>query len=291
MQRFQVAIITPFKIDGTIDYDYFGLFLPLLEKNNVDTVIAFATNGEGPSLSLQEVEKALRAVLDSSGNMEVFMGVFQTNIPEVKEYIKIATNYSISGVLLVPPFYFKTLDDDGLFNYFSKILEASSLPIVLYNIPKYTGIPLSQTLIGQLTNYSQLIGIKDSSGDIGQTKRYLHAFPQLKIYSGSDALIYDSLQIGCHGVITALANAFPQAFHELIQLTSNKSLDKAKELQNWITTIRSITKQYPQIASIKYCMEKYLKLPPTFVRPPLINLNQQQKKKMIYSLDRIIMKS
>lgn len=287
-RKFSVAIITPFKKDRTIDYEYFSFFLPLLENNGVNAIIAFGTNGEGPSVSLPETEKALQGILDHSGKMEVFTGIFRNNISEALDFIKTVENYSITGILLTPPFYFKNLKDEGLVEYFTKILEDTSLSTILYNIPKYTGVSLTQTLIEKLTDFSQIIGIKDSSGNIEQTKLFIRNFPKLEIYSGSDALVYESLQLGCKGVITALANTFPRVFSELVYYSSNESYEKAKMLQNWITTVRSITKQYPQISSIKICMEKYLELPRTYVRPPLVNLTEQEKNQMYHSLDKIV---
>jgi 4-hydroxy-tetrahydrodipicolinate synthase len=286
--KYQIAIITPFKSNGEVDFEYFEHFLPLLEKNHAETIVAFGTNGEGPSMSVLETEKALKAILDFSGRMEVFLGVFRTNIPETIELIKLAEEYSISGVLLAPPFYYKNLKEEGLFQYYDKILNEFSLPVILYNIPKYTGISFTNNLIKKLSEFSQIIGIKDSSGDIEQTRQYIQNFPNFKIYSGSDALIHESLQLGCQGVITALSNAFPGIVNEIICLSCTKLLKEAEKLQNWLLIVRKITKQFPQVASIKICIEKYLGLPPTYVRPPLVNLNELQKFEMLQSLDKVV---
>ena len=285
-----VAVITPFTISGDINHEYFRSFIPLLIKKNVETIIIFGTTGEGPSVTITEIEQVIRVVSEFQRKIRIILGIFRTNEREALNFLNLAKEYQIDGVLLLPPFYFKNLSDDGLFNYFSRVLNKFSLPVILYNIPKYTGVSLNLNLIRKLSEFSQLFGIKDTSGDITQTRRFIQEFPDLKIYSGNDALIYKSLLAGSHGVITALSNAFPNIVHEIIETTSNNQLLKAESLQTKLSKIRSETKRFPQIANIKTCVERYLNLPPIYVRPPLINLNEEQKKEMLLSINNILMK-
>ncbi|MFX1286666.1 MAG: dihydrodipicolinate synthase family protein [Promethearchaeota archaeon] len=285
-----VAVLTPFTINGDIDYGYIRSFIPLLIKGNVETIIICGTTGEGPSVTIAETEQVIQVVSEFQRKIRIILGIFRMNVPEVLNFLNLGEEYQIDGVLLLPPFYFKNLSDDGLFNYFSKVMNKFSIPVILYNIPKYTGVSLSLNLIRKLSEFSQLFGIKDSSGDITQTRQFIQEFRDIKIYSGNDALIHKSLLAGSHGVITALSNAFPNIVHEIIETTSNNQLLKAESLQTKLSKIRSETKKYPQIANIKTCVERYLNLPPMYVRPPLINLNEEQKKKMVLSINNILMK-
>ncbi len=285
-----VASITPFKMDGKVNEQYFKAFLPVLEENHVDSIVVFGTNGEGPSLELNEIIRSLDVILENQGNMKVIVGILRTNIKETQRILSFAEEIGASGALIAPPFYFKNLESDGLYKYFSLVVKNCDLPILLYNVPKYTQVLLDINLVRKLQEFSQIVGVKDSSGDINQTKKFIQNFPELIVYCGNDSLIKKALQAGCHGVVTALGNTFPQMISNIIQSLKENNNEEANKEQEKVNEIRTIVKSFPQISGIKWCIHRYLGLPITYVKPPLLNLTEYQQEDMFKLLDGLVNK-
>ncbi|MHA2246130.1 MAG: dihydrodipicolinate synthase family protein [Candidatus Hodarchaeales archaeon] len=285
-----VASITPFKMDGKVDGEYFKAFLPILEENHVDSIVVFGTNGEGPSLEVNEIIRSLDVIQENQGSMKVIVGVLKTNIKETQKILNFAEEIGASGALIAPPFYFKNLESEGLYQYFNLVIKNCDLPILLYNVPKYTQVSIDINLVNKLKDFSQIVGVKDSSGDINQTKKFIHNFPELMVYCGSDSLINETLQAGCHGVVTALGNPFPQMINKIIQSLKENNYEKASREQKKVNEIRTIVKSFPQISGIKWCIHHYLGLPITYVKPPLFNLTENQQDDMFKLLDGLVSK-
>ena len=279
MIRIFTAIITPFDAQGEIDYNNLEDLITWQAESKIDGLVVCGTNGEFPSLSFEEVSKILKFTLDKKpGQLEIVAGIGRPSLKETVALCKFIEGLA-DYALVVPPYYFKELDPTGIYNFFRQLLEESGLPIILYNIPKYTGVEITPQLINKLKNYEKLVGVKDSSGSIETTENFLDKCPNLSVYAGSDALIYTSFEKGAAGAISSISNIFPQEVLEIKNqfLGGNNAL--AKAAQEKILKIRGIIKQYPNRAAVKYALS-LRGFTRSSVRPPLINLTEKQENNL-----------
>jgi 4-hydroxy-tetrahydrodipicolinate synthase len=275
MIRIFTAIITPFDALGEIDYNYLEKLITRQAKAKIDGLVVCGTNGEFPSLSFEEVKALLQFALDKKpGQLEIVAGIGRASLKETIALYKFVEGLA-DYALVVPPYYFKEIDPAGIYNYFKQLLEETGIPIILYNIPKYTGVEISPQLINKLKNYEKLVGVKDSSGRIETAEEFLSKCPNLSVYAGSDALIYTSFEKGAAGAISSISNIFPQDVLEIKNqfLAGNKAV--AKAAQEKVLKIRGILKLFPNRAAVKYALS-LMGFSRSSVRPPLSNLTEKQ---------------
>ncbi|NVM28963.1 MAG: 4-hydroxy-tetrahydrodipicolinate synthase [Candidatus Helarchaeota archaeon] len=277
MPQVYTAIITPFQADGEIDYDLMGELMAWQWQSGMDGLVVCGTNGEFASLSFEEVKSLLKYALDrKKGDVEIIAGTGRASLKETIALCNFIEG-SADKALVVPPFYFKELDPSGLYNYFERLLKATRIPIILYNIPKYTGVSITSQLLKKLEVHKNLVGVKDSSGAIENSEYIIQNHPTLKLYAGSDALIYSSLEKGAEGAISAVATSFPKDVLEIKSEFLAGKKTAAQAAQEKVSKIRSIIKQFPNRAAIKSALS-LLGFPLSFVRPPLVNLTDEQQK-------------
>ena len=173
---------------------------------------------------------------------------------------------------MLPPFYYKPVDDDGLFAAYAEIIERvgnSSLKILLYHIPQNTGVPITLDLIDRLTQAypGTVVGIKDSAGDLGNMRAMVEGFPGFRVFSGSDAYLLDVLRIGGAGSITACNNI---AARQSAAVLKNWQKDDADTYQAALSAIRLATQKFPLVEALKEAMARRTGDPAwRAMRPPL----------------------
>jgi 4-hydroxy-tetrahydrodipicolinate synthase len=262
------ATVTPFVSSvGPVDYEWLPAHLRLLQAGGVDGIAPLGTTGEGPSLGLIERQRLLEMVLAHRGDMFVMAGTGCSALSETIALSNYALEQGADALLVLPPFFFKDLDDAGLYDYYRALCDAlpASARVVLYHIPKYSGVPISTNLVDQLleTNAQQLWGIKDSGGDAAHTA----------IYGGSDALVAQTLSDGGRGVISAIANLFPQMLRAVFEAHAHGDANAAQER---LGRVRTLLKGYQAQAAIKAALPWVSDLPPTAVRAPLVALTDDE---------------
>ncbi|MHA1321769.1 MAG: 4-hydroxy-tetrahydrodipicolinate synthase [Candidatus Helarchaeota archaeon] len=279
MPQVFTAITTPFQKDGEINYGELENLVGWQIQTGIDGVVICGTNGEFASLSFEEVKLILKRTLDM--NQEEVTMIAGTGRASLKETIELCkfVEESADMALIVPPFYFKNPDIRGLYNYFKRLLEKTQVPLLLYNIPKYTGIPISPELLSKLQKYENLVGVKDSSGNIATIENFIHQFPKLSIYAGSDALIFSSFEKGAKGCISAIATCFPEEVLDIKISHLAGQKQKARTAQEKVSEIRSIIKQFPNRGAIKTVLS-FRGFPLSYVRPPLLDLTEDQSKNL-----------
>ncbi|NVM53191.1 MAG: 4-hydroxy-tetrahydrodipicolinate synthase [Candidatus Helarchaeota archaeon] len=271
------AIITPFDTQREIDYNLLEDLITWQAQMKIDGLVVCGTNGEFASLSFEEVKSLLKFASDrKSESLEIIAGTGRASLKETIALCNFAEGLA-DKALVVPPYYFKELNPVGLYNYFKQLFEATRIPIILYNIPKYTGVSITPQLLTKLKAHENLVGVKDSSGKIENTEIFMKKFPNLALYAGSDALIYQSFEKGARGGISAVATAFPKDVLEIKEnfLAGKKAAVQAA--QEKVSKIRSILKQFSNRAAIKYALSLrgyHLSL----VRPPLMDLTDEQQQ-------------
>lgn len=240
----------------------------------------FGTNSEANSLSVAERLALLDEIAASDLETARMMpGTGACSIPEAVELTKKAVDIGCGGVLMLPPFYYKGVSDEGLFGYYSEVIErvgSANLRIYLYHIPQVAQVPISLDLIERLLKaYPEtVVGIKDSSGDWSNTQAMLERFDDFAVFAGSEAFLLKTMQAGGAGCISATANINPAAIHELY---ANWQTDGADQRQRNITAFREAIAQLPMIPALKATIaavsgdDDWAR-----VRPPLVALDGVQ---------------
>jgi len=206
--------------------------------------------------------------------MKVIAGVGRSSIKETIELARYSENLA-DAIMIIPPYYYKQVSLKGLYEYYTNVSNKIKIPYFIYNIPKYSGISITPELIEKLKGDKNLIGIKDSSGDINTTKEFIQKFPDLIIFGGSDALLLDYFKTGAYGAISALGNVFPSKVSALYSLFKNKKIKEVEKAQEEITKLRKIFKQVQSISAFKLFFQEF-GLVKSYVRPPLTNLKEEE---------------
>ena len=215
------ALITPFKgSDKSIDFEALEKLVEFQIENKVDFLLSLGTTAETATMSHEERHKVYHFVREKiNGRVPLMVGFGGYNTAEVVSHLKSADLNGVDGILSVVPYYNKPTQE-GLFQHFMAIAEASPVPIVLYNVPGRTGTNMeAETTLRLFEASDKFIGIKEASGDLEQIQKIIENASSDKIVlSGDDAVIYDVCQLGGKGVISVMANAFPK---ETVELTNH----------------------------------------------------------------------
>ena len=273
-------VITPFKDDFSPDAERLLNQCKWMISQQVGLAI-FGTNSEANSLSTEEKITLMDYLVDGGINPHHMMpGTGCCAITDSIKLTKHAVKLGVGGTLMLPPFYYKGVSDDGLYQSFSEIIQrvgSSDLRIYLYHIPPVSHIPLSLDLIERLIKQypDTIVGIKDSSGDWNNTKRMLDSgWDDFRVFVGAETFLLDNMRNGGAGCISATANVNPAAIHNLF---ANWQSDHAEKLQEDLDIVRNIFQSFPMIPALKGAAALYSEDPNWFkVRPPLTTLSDDQ---------------
>lgn len=275
------AIITPFDRHGDLKLECVPSLLEYQRRAGIDGVVVCGTNGEGTSLSINERKSLLETMLEHRGGLKVIAGTGAGNLPETLELTKHAAESGADAALVLPPFFLKKITDEGLANWFRSVLDSADLPVLLYNIPQMTSIPITDGVLERLDGHPKLAGLKDSTGDWNSFSHYAETYPQLQIFCGSDLIAGKAWSSGAAGSISGTANSFPElcgAIRDAFRTGKN-----VQEAQDRLTSVCRILLEYSFISNNKTVMASR-GLPETFVRAPLADMTQEQTSKMLEEL-------
>lgn len=283
-------VITPFGADLSPDEKRFVTHCRWLLDQDVGLAV-FGTNSEANSLAAGEKIHLLDALIEGGVPAARLMpGTGSCAMPDTVAQTRHATATGVKGVLMLPPFFYKGVSDEGLFRYFSEVIERvgdENLRIYLYHIPPVSQVPLSLALIERLLKAypKNVVGLKDSSGDWSNTQAVIEQFGPdgFEVYAGSEAFLLQTLRAGGAGCISATANVNPAA---IARLAKNWQASDADEQQAALVRTRKIFERFPVISALKAATarfsddEQWAKL-----RPPLVELNEQQRSELFALLD------
>src|SRR5262249_37142571 len=289
-------VVTPFKADLSPDRDRFISHCQWLLSQNCG-LAPFGPTSEANSMSAEERMKLLDAVVSGGIDPSRMMpGTGCCSITETVELTTHAVKHGCAGVLMLLPFYYKNVSEEGLYRYFSEVVRRVGdmrLKIYLYHIPPVAIVGITPKLVERLLKAcpSAIAGMKDSSGDWNNTKTFLDAFAKdgFDVFVGSESFLLANMRNGGAGTISATANVNPAAIHELYAAASAVSADLDLEaLQARLNVVREIfsNKKFPSmIAALKQAIAMYTSDPEwTRVRPPLIELTTEQAKLLVAEL-------
>lgn len=282
-------VVTPFDSHLQPDTDRFVRHCQWLAARQVGLAI-FGTNSEAASLGLAERIALFEALIEQGVAPERMMpGTGSCSLADTVALTSLVVSHGCAGVLMLPPFYYKGVSDEGLYRYFSEVVErvgSTDLRIYLYHIPPVTQVPISLSLIERLLRqYPQTIaGVKDSSGDWGNTQAMLKAFqPEgFDVFVGNETLLLDNLRAGGPGCISATANVNPTAIHHLY---ANWRDPDADQQQCALNTVRAAFQKHPMIPAMKCAVAHWSGIESwAIVRPPLVALDDSASGQLITDL-------
>lgn len=272
-QGVYTALVTPITRTGEVDYDTFRVLIDWQSQHGVQGVVVGGTTGEGTSLSVDERERAIATVREHAGELKVIAGTGCANLPETIRLSRFAQREGCDAVLVLPPFYYKPVSEEGLIAYFMRLLDSVDVPTLLYNYPDLAGVSITPAVVEGLLDYPHLWGLKDSSGEWGTLLAFLLRLPRLQVFVGAESLLADGLAGGAAGCISGLANALPELLIALDLAVRRK--ENATALNERLAGVLEVVDSMPFIPAIKRICE-WRGLPKMWVRPPLCELTVQQ---------------
>ena len=234
-----IALVTPFKLNGEIDYDALEKLIEYQLENGADFFTILATTGECPCLSAEEKEKLTETIISIvSGRAPILKYCGGNNTAAVVEEIKQTNWKGIDGILSICPYYNKP-SQEGLYQHFKAIAETSSLPIVLYNVPGRTGVNMkAETTVRIANDFPNIVAIKEAAGSLEQVDEIIKNKPEhFEVISGDDALTFPMIASGAVGVISVIGNALPKEFSRMIRLEFNGEYDAARIIHHQFTEL------------------------------------------------------
>ena len=215
-----VALVTPFKGDGSVDYDALLRLVDYQLQNGTDFLCVLGTTAETPTLTQEEKEKVKRVVIDRvNGRLPILLGVGSNSTQAVVDIVKNDDMTGVDALLVVVPYYNKP-SQEGIYQHYKAVAEATDLPIVLYNVPGRTGVNMTaETTLRLARDFKNVVAIKEASGNIGQIDEIIKSKPVgFDVISGDDGITFPLITLGAVGVISVLGNAFPREFSRMTRL-------------------------------------------------------------------------
>ena len=237
-----IALVTPFCADGSVDYTSLKRLVEYQLQNGADFMCILATTGETPCLNAEEKQNIKNLVVDLvNGRVPILMGCGGNNTAAVVEELKSADWSGIDGVLSVCPYYNKP-SQEGLYQHFKAIAQASPLPVVLYNVPGRTGINMkAETTVRLANDCEKIVAIKEASGSLEQVDEIIKNKPdRFDVISGDDALTFPMIASGAAGVISVIGNALPKEFSRMIRLEFKGEFEPARKIHHRFTKLYSL---------------------------------------------------
>lgn len=226
-----VAIVTPMHEDGSLDLAAFRSLVDFHISEGTDAIVVVGTTGESPTVDVEEHEMLIQvAVEHAAKRIAIIAGTGANSTLEAIELATFSKNAGADASLTVVPYYNKPTQE-GLYQHFKAIAEAVDMPHILYNVPGRTGADLHNDTVLRLAHISNIVGIKDATGDIERGSDLLQRAPKdFAIYSGDDASSLALILLGAHGTISVTANVAPKLVHEMCVAASAGDVAKAREI-------------------------------------------------------------
>lgn len=215
-----VALITPFKTNGEVDYTALARVVDYQLQNGTDYLVVLGTTAETPTLTEKEKKEIVQRVISQvNGQIPIVLGVGGNNTQAVVDALKNDDYTGIDAILSVVPYYNKP-SQEGMYQHYKCIAQATSLPIVLYNVPGRTGVNMNaQTTLRLAQELDNIIAIKEASGNMAQIGDIIKYKPQdFQVISGDDGITFPLITFGAVGVISVIGNAFPKEFSKMVRL-------------------------------------------------------------------------
>jgi 4-hydroxy-tetrahydrodipicolinate synthase len=276
-----VAIITPFREDGSVDFKSLEKLLEHIAGNGVDYVVFLGTTGEYVTLSKDEKKAVVNFVIDViNKRMPVVVGMGGNNTQDVISSIKSWDFDGIDGILSVAPYYNKP-SQRGLFLHFKSVADVSPVPVIIYNVPSRTGCDISaETTVKLAREVKNIVAIKEASGNMSQIMHIIKNKPRnFQVLSGDDMLTLPMIALGGSGVISVIANAFPKEFSDMVRFALDGEIARACELHYKVLDMIWAIFAEGSPSGIKAALA-IMGISKNHLRLPLVPVSEEHFKKM-----------
>ncbi|MBP5137211.1 MAG: 4-hydroxy-tetrahydrodipicolinate synthase, partial [Paludibacteraceae bacterium] len=237
-----IALITPFKQDGSVDFDSLGRLLDYQLKNGADYLVVLGTTGETPTLTENEKDEIKRFIVEKVNHkVPLILGCGGNCTSSVVEQAKRVNPAEFDAILTVAPFYNKP-SQEGLYQHYKAIAEASPVPVVLYNVPGRTGVNIAaSTTLRLARDFENIIAVKEASGNMSQIDEIIENKPKdFVVISGDDGITFPLITLGAVGVISVIGNAFPAEFSKMVRLALNGDYESARKIHRQFSELFSL---------------------------------------------------
>ena len=283
-----VALVTPFKVDFSIDTEALTRIVNFSIDGGVEYLVILGTTAENATLSASEKEIVIATVIEANkGRLPLVLGVGGNNTMEVVAELQTRDLSSFEAILSVSPYYVKPTQE-GIYQHFKAIAEATTKPIILYNVPGRTSSNmLPETVVRLATDFNNIVAIKEASGDLVQGIQLLKTKPtDFLVISGDDMTALSLILAGASGVISVIGQGFPTAFSEMIRLGLNRKVDQAFQTLFQMTSIIDMIFEQGNPAGIKQVFQS-LGIANNTVRLPLVKVDESLANR----IDQFVQKS
>ncbi|WP_396154221.1 4-hydroxy-tetrahydrodipicolinate synthase [Flavobacterium sp.] len=270
-----VALVTPFKKDFSVDTEALTKITNHVIEGGVEYLVILGTTAESATLNAEEKEVVIQTIVAANkGRVPMVLGVGGNNTAKVVEELKIRNLSQFAAVLSVSPYYNKPTQE-GIYQHFKAVSEASPIPVIVYNVPGRTSSNMLPATVIRLANdFKNIIGIKEAAGDIVQAMKLIQTKPEdFLVISGDDMITLPMVLAGGAGVISVIGEGFPKEFSEMVRLGLNKKVDEAYKLHYKLADSIDMIFEQGNPAGIKEVF-KHLGLSENTVRLPLVNVDE-----------------
>jgi 4-hydroxy-tetrahydrodipicolinate synthase len=270
-----VALVTPFKEDFSIDTDALTSIVNFSVDGGIEYLVILGTTAENATLSLEEKELVIKTIIDSNnGRLPLVLGVGGNDTMKIVEELKTRDFSPFVAILSVSPFYNKPTQE-GIYQHFKMVAEASPIPVILYNVPGRTASNMLPTTVLQLANdFKNIVAIKEAAGDMVQAMQLIKNKPDdFLVISGDDMIALPIVLAGGSGVISVIGQGFPKEFSEMIRLGLNRKVNDAYRIQYLLDDCIDMIFEQGNPAGIKQVFQSF-GLAENVVRLPLVKVDE-----------------
>ena len=276
-----VALVTPFKKDFSVDIEALQRIVNFSIDGGVEYLVVMGTTAENATLTQDEKELVIKTVIDTNkGRLPLVLGVGGNNTMQVVEELKTRDFSAFEAILSVSPYYNKPTQE-GIYQHFKAIAEASPIPIILYNVPGRTSSNMLPATVVRLANdFSNVVAIKEAAGDMAQALQLLKNAPKdFLVISGDDMIALPIVLAGGAGVISVIGQGFPKEFTEMIRLGLNRKVNEAFKTQYFLSDCIDMIFEQGNPAGIKQVFQA-LGLADNTVRLPLVSVDDSLAERL-----------
>ncbi|RZJ70198.1 4-hydroxy-tetrahydrodipicolinate synthase [Flavobacterium sp.] len=276
-----VALVTPFRKDFSVDVEALVRIVDFQIENGIDYLVVLGTTGESATLTKSEKELVIQTVIEANKRrLPLVLGVGGNNTAEVVEELQTRDLSDFAAVLSVSPFYNKPTQE-GIYQHFKAVAEASPIPVILYNVPGRTASNMAPSTVIRLANdFDNVVAIKEAAGDIVQAMRLIQNKPKdFLVISGDDAITLPMVLAGGSGVISVIAEGFPRQFSDMVRLALDRKVDEANQIHYDLLDAIDMIFEQGNPAGIKEVF-KTLGLSENVVRLPLVSATEDLARRL-----------
>jgi 4-hydroxy-tetrahydrodipicolinate synthase len=274
--------ITPFMKNEEIDETGLRSLIHFWLDSGCAGLVSCASNGEGPYMTREERRRVLHLVIDEvNGKVPVIAGAGAPSTRETAFLTRDAADTGADAVLIVSPYYFKP-DSRELFEHYSSVIGSTDIPVIVYNVPKFTGYNVDPDVVVRLAEeYDQVVGVKDSGGSIGQISDLIRRIGgRISVLAGTADLVLPCLLMGGRGAVVGIANVAPRLCVDLYNHFKQNEIERAREVQMKLLGVNDIlVKKFDQISAIKEAMNQLGK-PAGYPRRPSLPLEEKARNEV-----------